>query len=127
MPRTAINRITLTLPYPPSVNHYWQLVRGRLTLSTDAKAYKQACAIIGAQAGVTPIMLGTVAVEFAAYRPRRKGDLDNVQKALFDAIKGIAYRDDSQIVKIVAERYDDKHNPRIEICIYEWINHDHQN
>ena len=28
---------------------------------------------------------------------------------------GVAYSDDSQIVRIVAERYDDKRNPRVEI------------
>ena len=40
------------------------------------------------------------------YTSRNLLDLDNLQKTIFDALKGVAYRDDSQIVRVTAERYN---------------------
>ena len=35
---------------------------------------------------------------------RSKPDIDNIIKALCDALNGVAYEDDSQVVKIAAEK-----------------------
>lgn len=35
---------------------------------------------------------------------RSKPDLDNIIKVLCDALNGVAYQDDSQVVKVVAEK-----------------------
>ena len=53
-----------------------------------------------------------------AIRPTTKPDWDNIGKIVCDALNGIAYRDDSQIVdgrtiKFYAE------NPRVEVEMYE--------
>ena len=42
------------------------------------------------------------------------GDVDNLLKGLFDGMNGIIFQDDSQIVKVVAEKCCDKENPRVE-------------
>jgi len=50
--------------------------------------------------------------------PIVKPDLDNVAKAILDALNGILYKDDNQVVELfVTKRYSD--NPRVEICIQE--------
>lgn len=36
--------------------------------------------------------------------PTKKPDIDNVQKIIFDALNGIAYKDDTQIVAVTAEK-----------------------
>lgn len=36
---------------------------------------------------------------------RRYGDLDNLYKAITDALNGVVYKDDSQIIKCVIEKY----------------------
>lgn len=111
----------LTLPYPPSVNRYWRMVRGMMILSAEARDYKKdvsAIALDGICRHQKPL-LGPVAVSIAVYRPRKSGDLDNTLKAVLDSIKGIAYVDDSQVEYIQAFRYDDKENPRVEIEIKE--------
>jgi Holliday junction resolvase RusA-like endonuclease len=34
-----------------------------------------------------------------------------------DALSGVAYKDDGQIVGIYARRFEDKHNPRAEVTV----------
>lgn len=93
------------LPYPPSVNHYWRMWRGRMVISTEGRAYRGRVARVLRLAGAQPID-GPLAVHVEVYPPdERRRDLDNVQKALFDALQhGGAYRDDSQIVWLLVEK-----------------------
>lgn len=51
-------------------------------------------------------------------RPRKKPDLDNILKVVADALNGLAYHDDSQIVSMSAAKYW-SHDPYILICITE--------
>ena len=46
---------------------------------------------------------------------RQYGDIDNLLKGLFDGMTGIVFADDSQIVTVIAEKYQDKENPRCEV------------
>lgn len=60
-------------------------------------------------------------IEEGKLRPKIKPDIDNVSKCVLDAINGIAYKDDSQVVKLVTEkRYDD--NTRVEVVLEEMGN-----
>lgn len=108
----------LTLPYPPSVNHY--LARshtGGLYPTAQATAYKEEVALRARLAGIAPLD-GAVVVMVDVYRPARRGDLDNSLKVCFDSLNGIAWHDDSQVVEIHASRHDDKANPRVEVTIW---------
>ena len=50
-------------------------------------------------------------------RPTKKPDADNIMKAVADALNGIAYKDDSQIVNVtIAKWYSD--TPRVEVAIF---------
>lgn len=51
-------------------------------------------------------------------RPTKKPDIDNCIKSITDALNTIAYKDDSQIIDVVAHKYysDD---PRTEVIIKE--------
>lgn len=62
---------------------------------------------------------GDVWVRIFAFRPAKRGDLDNMLKVVLDSLKGIAWQDDSQIVLLTASRYEDKNNPRLEIDVME--------
>lgn len=47
-----------------------------------------------------------------------KPDLDNVAKAVLDALNGVIYQDDRQVVRLVAEkRYST--DPKVEVYIHE--------
>ncbi|ENY8496187.1 RusA family crossover junction endodeoxyribonuclease [Clostridioides difficile] len=53
-------------------------------------------------------------------RPSKKPDIDNVIKVVADSLNGIAYKDDTQIVEVVASKYySDK--PRVEVMIEDII------
>lgn len=51
-------------------------------------------------------------------RPTKKPDMDNIIKIIADSLNGIAYYDDSQIVKVTAEKYYSD-APRVEVNLKE--------
>lgn len=51
-------------------------------------------------------------------RPTRKPDCDNVAKLIADALNGLAYRDDSQVVAMTVEKWFGE-DPRVDVEIRE--------
>ena len=69
-------------------------------------------------------LVGPLSVVVKLYRryevtSRAYGDVDNHLKALFDGMNGLTFVDDSQIVRCVVEKYQDKDNPRAEVFVTE--------
>jgi Holliday junction resolvase RusA-like endonuclease len=97
--------IELELPFPPSVNHYYRRVGTRTLISREGRRYREKVCASLAFMGVKTL-IGTIHMEIELYPPdRRRRDIDNVQKALLDALQhGGLYADDSQIVKLNIER-----------------------
>lgn len=97
--------ITLTLPWPPSVNHYYRRVGNATLISREGRRYRRRIHGEALLAG-SPRVEGRLAVRIAASPPdHRRRDLDNVQKALLDALQHAGvYGDDSQIDRITVER-----------------------
>jgi Holliday junction resolvase RusA-like endonuclease len=52
-------------------------------------------------------------------RPQTKPDIDNVVKVVCDALNSVAYKDDTQVIKVVAEKYY-ADEPRVEVEIDEY-------
>ena len=62
----------------------------------------------------------TLRVEADFYRStKHRVDLDNLIKSILDALNGIAYDDDVQIVQLEARKDYDKKHPRAEVRIYK--------
>lgn len=97
--------LRLELPYPPSVNHYWRHVGARTLISRGGRAFRRTVCSILTVCRVRPVA-GPLVVDVTVFPPdKRRRDIDNVQKALLDALQhGGAYRDDSQIVRLTIER-----------------------
>lgn len=97
--------IKLELPYPPSVNHYWRRVGARTLISRGGRAFRQAVCAILADYGAEPLA-GPLVIDIRIHPPdNRRRDVDNVQKALLDALeKAGVYHDDSQIVRLSIEK-----------------------
>ena len=99
--------LELTLPFPPSVNHYWRHVGPRTLISREGRRFRRRVCAQLADSGLRRLS-GPLQIEIEVYPPdRRRRDIDNVQKALLDALQhGGLYEDDSQIVKLDIERRD---------------------
>lgn len=97
----------ITLPYPPSVNHYWRHFRGHTVISREGRTFRQnVCALLAGNGPRKPPAGGRIALYMDAFPPdRRRRDLDNLQKATLDALQHAGeYEDDSQIDLLVARR-----------------------
>lgn len=106
------------LPYPVSANRYWRSFRARdgqvlVTLSDEARSYKTQVGWMVKAAGLRTPIQGLIELHVFLHPLQRKTislrdvrcmDLDNALKVTIDAMKGIAYPDDKQIRKIIAER-----------------------
>jgi Holliday junction resolvase RusA-like endonuclease len=96
--------LTVELPYPPSVNHYYFYGRGRVFIGTKGKAYRKLVAAALEEAGAKSYR-GLVHLNVALYPPdKRRRDIDNPMKALLDAVQhGGALEDDCQVKKLSVE------------------------
>ena len=97
--------LTLILPWPPSVNHYYRRVGARTLISREGRRYRsRICVILKDRIKTT--FAGRVRMDINAHPPdRRRRDLDNITKALLDALEhGGVYEDDSQIDRLQIER-----------------------
>ena len=103
----------ICLPYPPSVNHMYRRSGNRVVLSPEVRAWRDKAHWYLRLAGIVAPLEGPVAVTVIAYRPRRRGDIDNLAKAVLDALNGFAFGDDGQVVLLTMSRYDDARNPRV--------------
>ena len=110
--------LKLILPYPPSVNNLYATFRGRRITSAKGRKFKADIAVLAKRQGAR-LLDGDLIITFRVFRPVRRGDLDNRLKISQDALKGICFADDKQIIEIHAYRFDDKTNPRIEIDLKE--------
>lgn len=95
----------IRLPYPPSVNHYWRRVGARTLISAEGRRYRKRIAAILPGRRIARFD-GALSVHVAVHPPdRRRRDLDNVCKALLDALEHAGvYEDDNQIDHLEVER-----------------------
>lgn len=99
---------TFRVPFPPSYNVYWRTNRKTCSsyVSPEAKQYKTGAGWAAKGAGVQIIAAPTpVALKLDLYFPRDAGDASNRIKVLEDALSGIAYDDDKQVVHLNVTRY----------------------
>lgn len=117
----------LILPYPVSANRYWRsfVPRGHkraiVVVSDEAKAYKSE---VGWMAKAQGCKLMRSLIELRMKLVPANGvcmDLDNALKVTIDALKGIAYVDDKQVYRIVADRAEPDGKARLEVEILEMV------
>lgn len=115
--------MNLTLPYPPSINHYWRHFRGRTVISREGQAFrKNVCALLAGSGGPRkPPAGGRIALMMDAFPPdRRRRDLDNLQKSTLDALQHAGvYADDSQVDLLITRRQERVAGGRLHIDVLE--------
>ena len=115
--------ISITRPWPPSVNRIWRCVGGRVLLSAAGRSYRHAVAVAVLEQNPPYYLLtGRLSMTIKAYPPdRRKRDIDNLAKACLDAIQStkLVFIDDSQIDHLSIHRCAVEKPGRLEIQIWE--------
>ena len=103
--RVGRRMIALTLPYPPSVNHYWMTKGKARFICAAGKLFREQVAWIVRGKRLQSIT-GRLSVEVELSPPdNRKRDLDNALKALLDGLEHAGvYADDSHIDYLVISR-----------------------
>lgn len=100
-PNGESQHITITLPWPPSVNTYWRHpttgpLAGRHMISEKGRLYR---AQVKELAWNLPIVRGHCAVLITAFPPdRRQRDLDNLLKSLIDSIAHAALIENDYLI-----------------------------
>jgi crossover junction endodeoxyribonuclease RusA len=113
--------IILDLPWPPTVNHMYGVMRsGRKYIKPAGVAFRKAVCEIVAELGIAPIM-GRVSVVISAFPPdRRRIDLDNRIKATQDALTHAGvYLDDSQIDDLHIMRLNVEKGGKLKVFVSE--------
>lgn len=97
--------MNISLPWPPTLNTYWRhpnkgKLAGRHLISAEGRAYRQAVFYdVWRLRKTDEPLTGPVSVEIHAIAPdRRRRDLDNLSKAILDALVfAHVLTDDSQV------------------------------
>ena len=103
---------SVTLPWPPSVNHYWRKWRNRMVISREGREFRcRVERLCTAPAGDFGSDNGNkkpprIALCMDAFPPdRRRRDLDNLLKSTQDSLAHAGvYEDDSQIDLLLVRR-----------------------
>lgn len=101
--------ITLELPWPPSVNHYYRHVGNKVLISKEGRQYREVVVNRIKAAGIKMLDgRSKLGVMIQLYPPdRRRRDADNSLKCLLDAFTaGGLYEDDSQIYFLLIEKLE---------------------
>jgi crossover junction endodeoxyribonuclease RusA len=98
--------LTLTLPYPPSVNSYWGFRGSHRYLTAKAKIFKQEVWIEYVKSKYKDFGKNRLEINITLNPPdRRIRDLDNSIKSLLDALcQAGVFDDDNQIDKLTVQR-----------------------
>ena len=98
------------LPYPPSQNRYLRHTSRGTYRTKEANAYRDTVRKVALLAGVEALK-GSVEVVLTLHPRMTKKrvsslvrlDVGNVEKVACDALNGVCYSDDGQIVRLVVE------------------------
>lgn len=99
--------VSITLPWPPSVNHYWmQAKNGHRYIGPDGLKFRSE---VRMRAHGMPMVRGGVSVEIVAHPPdKRRRDIDNLLKSAIDALQHAGLIEDDSNVEFLTIRRSDR-------------------
>lgn len=97
-----ITQIELTLPYPPTINHYLKRSGSKTYLSAQARGFRCRVKIAWMEAGRPSFEKGScLKLELYIYHPdKRRRDISNLIKITEDAMQGYLFDDDYNIFEL---------------------------
>ena len=109
----------MIVPFPPSLNRYYRTYRGRVTIAEAGLNYRKEIDDLMYETGQQKFGNRRVSVDIVANPPdRRRRDLDNMLKAVLDALEhSKIYDNDSQIDDLRIRRGEVVKDGNLEIRI----------
>ena len=99
--------LQVTLPFPPVLNHYYRVVRGRPIISREGRAYRE---LVGFTLMGNSVKFGKKRLDVCIHAQppdHRARDLDGMLKAAMDCLQSAGvYNSDSQIDRLLIVRGD---------------------
>jgi len=98
--------VSLLLPWPPTVNHYWKRSYKRFYVGEKGVNYRNEVVILASKFKNSYVNNERLRIDIEAHPPdKRRRDLDNIFKCLLDSLQyaGV-YSDDNQLDQIYIER-----------------------
>lgn len=94
--------LVLNLPLPPSVNSYRTIFRNRMGISKAGKEFKRQVSDYVAEYRVPKLGTARLEMQVTIYpKDRRKQDIDNRIKALWDALGDAGVFDDDEQIDVL--------------------------
>ncbi|MBP3945138.1 RusA family crossover junction endodeoxyribonuclease [Psychrobacter sp. K31L] len=109
------------LPMPPSVNGYWLVKPKGKYLSAKARKFRSEVIAYVASLGRIRTHTGRIRAQVTIHgRDKRKFDIDNYQKALWDALTHARVIDDDELIdELNIKRGEIIKGGRIDVELYE--------
>lgn len=102
--------VTILLPYPPSANRYIRRTARGCYRTAEADRYRATARALAISNGASCLSGPVVVVATLLPKMTKKGaasktriDIDNGVKVACDALQGVCYEDDSQIVRLTIQ------------------------
>lgn len=102
--------MTVLLPYPPSANRYIRRTARGCYRTAEAYRYRAVAMLLAVRSGAVCLSGPVVVVATLLPKTTKKGgaskirlDIDNCVKVACDALQGVCYEDDSQIVRLTIQ------------------------
>lgn len=112
--------ITLT-GNPLSVNNLYRYVGHRVYMTAAGASLKESYQWEAKAQWRKPPLIDLLYLDIQIYFSDLKvRDADNFQKIVFDALKGIVFKDDSLIQSFRVTKNLDRKKPRVEVTIIPW-------
>jgi len=109
--------ISFEVPGCPVPKQRPRFGRGKTYTPKATEDYERKVRFYALAAGLRPLR-GDVTFSVLIYLPdRRRRDRDNIEKAIQDALNGVAWQDDSQVAEWHGRRELDPSNPRVRITV----------
>jgi crossover junction endodeoxyribonuclease RusA len=109
--------INFTIPGKPlSTNHMYGQHGKRRFMYKEGKEYKEKVIKIVKELNPKLLESNDLSIHIKYYFPdNRRRDCSNYEKGLLDALSGLLYKDDSQLQRVILEKFIDKDNARTEV------------
>lgn len=113
-----MQKLIVSLPYPPTVNTYWRMFRNRMIISAKGRKYRVSVLECVLKQRAKKHLEGDLKVTIKVVKPdNRRRDLDNLLKAILDGLTHAGLWEDDSQIKDLRIAWVQKPEPFVEVSV----------